>query len=155
MRAIYRLATLLLFVLASRTATAERKNGVYVEALGKGGVWGFGFDHRVARWATLGAVGSAFSQEGQRYVTLTPYVGFYLLRHGRSAWFADAGAPLAYTWTMSPVPEWSGDSAAGIGGSLSSGYEFRGRLIARLFLHGVVGKGGVAPWAGTSIGWAF
>lgn len=155
MRAICRVTAIVLIVLASRTAAAERENGVYVEALGKGGLWGVGFDHRITHTITLGVVGSGFSGSGQRYMTMTPYVGFYLGRRGRSALFADVGAPIAYAWAMSPVPEWSGDSSAGIGGSLSAGYEFRGRLIARIFLHGAVGRGGFLPWAGTSIGMAF
>lgn len=155
MRAVCRIAAFVLITLASRTSAAERTNGVYVEALGKGGLWGVGVDHRVTHWISLGAVGSGASLSGERYVTLTPYIGFYLGRRGRSALFADVGAPIAYAWAVSPVPEWSGDSSAGIGGSLSAGYEFRGRLIARLFLHAVAGRGGVLPWAGTSVGYAF
>ncbi len=136
-------------------ASAERTNGVYAEVLGKGGLWGLGYDHRVHHRFSVGAVGSAYSIEGQRYVTLSPYLGAYLLRSGRSAWFADAGAQVVHAWAPSPVPEWMGTSSTGVGGILSTGYEFRGRLLYRVFAHGAIGKGGAVPWLGTSIGWAF
>ena len=149
-------ATVVLGVLASALpASAERTNGIYAEVLGKGGLWGLGFDHRVHHRLTVGAVGSGYSLEGQRYISLSPYLGTYLLRSGRNAWFADAGAQFVYAWAPSPVPEWSGMSSTGVGAILSSGYELRGRFLYRAFVHGAIGKGGVAPWLGMSFGWAF
>ena len=146
-----------LLLIAARTAAAEQPHatGIYAEVGGKGGLWGVGLDHRVARAINLGAVGSGFSQAGQRYVTLTPYVGVYLVKHGSSALFTDVGAQIVYVWSQSPVPEWQGDSSAGIGGSLSAGYEYRSRLLLRIFMQGVAGKGGVLPWAGASVGFTF
>lgn len=145
---------MLVLVIARRSA-AERAHALYVEAFGKGGLWGLGYDHRIARRVSIGAVGSGFSLEGQRYITLSPYVGLYLARHGRSAWFADVGAQLAHVWSVSPVPEWPGESSSGVGGMVSTGYEFRGRFLFRLFVHGVAGKGGALPWAGSGVGWTF
>ena len=150
-----RTATVVLAIVASRTAVAERANSVYLEALGKGGLWGLGCDHRLSRRVSVGAVGSAWTLEGQRYISLSPYLGLYLARHGRSAWFADMGAQVAHVWSESPVPEWDGESSTGVGGTLSTGYEFRGRILFRLFAHGVLGKGGALPWVGTGIGWSF
>lgn len=155
MTRLRRIATVALVVCAARPATADRRNGIYVEAFGKGGLWGLGYDRRLARRVSIGVVGSGFSSEGQRYVSLSPYLGFYLARHGRSAWFADAGAQLAHVWAESPVPEWPGESSSGAAAMLSSGYEFRGRIIFRVFVHGVIGKGGALPWVGLGIGWAF
>ena len=150
-----RVAIVAIVMLASRTSDAERSNTIYVEAFGKAGLWGVGFDHRFDRRYVVGAVGSGQSFDGQRYVTMSPYVGLAIARYGRSAWFADIGAQFAHVWSDSPVPEWSGSSSTGVGGMLSTGYEFRGRLLFRLYIHGVIGKGGALPWAGTSLGWAF
>lgn len=155
MRSMLRLASVALALLVPRTAIAEHPRGVYVEAFGKGGLWGLGYDHRVASRVMFGAVGSAMSLEGQRYVSLSPYVGLYIARHGRSAWFADIGGQFAHVWTRSPVPEWEAPTSTGVGGMASTGYEFRGRLLVRVFVHGVIGKGGALPWAGTGIGWSF
>jgi hypothetical protein len=155
MRRTWRTALVVLGVLAVRTARAERANGIYVEAFGKGGLWGLGYDHRLGRRISIGAVGSGQSFEGERYVSLSPYLGLYLARYGRSAWFTDVGAQIAHVWSASPVPEWSGESSTGVGGILSTGYEFRGRILVRLFVHGVFGKGGALPWAGAGFGWAF
>jgi hypothetical protein len=155
MAVMLRLASAALVICASRIAVAERANSVYLEALGKGGLWGLGGDHRLSRRISIGAVGSAWSIDGQRYISFSPYVGLYIARHGRSAWFADVGAQLAHVWSDSPVPEWSGESATGVGGTVSTGYELRGPILVRIFVHGVLGKGGALPWAGTGIGWVF
>lgn len=150
-----RVALALVVMLASHTADADHSNTIYVEAFGKGGLWGLGYDHRFAHRYSIGAVGSGAKLDDERYLSLTPYLGLAIVRHGRSSWFADFGAQLAHVWSQSPVPEWDGDSSTGIGGTLSTGYEFRGRLLFRLYVHGVVGKGGALPWAGTALGCAF
>ncbi len=148
-------AVALVVMLASHTAAADHSNTIYVEAFGKGGLWGLGYDHRFAHRYSIGAVGSGASFDGERYVSLSPYLGLAIARHGRSAWFADFGAQIAHVWSDSPVPEWDGERSTGVGAMFSTGYEFRGRLLFRLYAHGVVGKGGALPWAGTSLGWAF
>jgi hypothetical protein len=151
-----RVAIVVLVVFSSAIAAAEEHpNAVYAEALGKGGLWGIGFDHRVSRHALLGVVGSTYLLEGQGYVTLSPYLGLYVVRAGHSSWFVDVGAQLAHVWTDSPVPEWSADSSTGVGGLASTGYEYRSRLLLRIYIHGVLGKGGALPWLGTSVGWTF
>ena len=142
-------------LLTASSAHAERANSIYLEAFGKGGLWGLGYDHRLDQRYSLGVVGSAENLSGQKYVSMSPYVGIAIARHGRSSWFADFGAQAVYAWAASPVPEWEGDSSAGIGGTLSTGYEFRGQLMFRIYAHGVIGKGGAVPWAGTGLGWAF
>lgn len=148
-------ALALLVLLVSHTSSAERRNDLYFEVLGKGGLWGLGYVRHIAPRVQLGAVGSGVSLEGERAVTFNPYLGFYIVHHGRSAWFADLGAQFAHVWSVSPVPEWSGSSDSGVGGFLSTGYEFRSRVIVRVFVHGVAGKGGVLPWLGAGVGWAF
>ena len=151
----WRSAIVLLATLAARPVRAERANSVYLEAFGKGGLWGLGYDRRLHPRVALGVVGSGYAFEGERYLSLSPYLGLYILRHGRSSWFADLGAQVAHAWSESPVPEWDGQSSSGIGGMMSTGYEFRGRLLVRVFVHGVFGKGGALPWVGADVGWAF
>jgi hypothetical protein len=135
---------------------ADPPRGVYAELLGKGGLWGLGYDQQLSPRFSLGVVGSIFVRERQRYASFSPYVGVYILRwcahHG---WFADAGLQLAHTWATSAIPEWDGDSSTGIGATLSTGYEYRNGVIARVFAHGAAGKGGILPWAGVGFGWAF
>ncbi|MCW5807786.1 MAG: hypothetical protein KIT31_35865 [Deltaproteobacteria bacterium] len=148
-------AILVCGMVAVRSAAAERATSVYVEAFGKGGLWGLGADHRVASRIVVGGVVSGHSLEGERYLSLSPYVSYYLLKRGRSAWFADAGVQLAHVWSDAHVPEWAGDSSTGIGAIVSSGYEFRGQLLVRAYVHGVAGRGGVFPWFGIAAGWTF
>lgn len=143
----------LLFV--PEPARTEPAHAVYAEVLGKGGLWGLGYDYRLRRRITLGVVASGYSLDGQRVVSLCPYLGAYLARGGPHSWFLDAGPQGVYTWTSSPVPEWDGDSAVGLGAGVSTGYEYRARILLRLFAQGVVGKGGALPWLGAGVGWTF
>ena len=57
--------------------------------------------------------------------------------------------------TRSPVPEWDGDRTTGVGAELSSGWEYRRGVLVRVYGMVAAGKGGAAPWLGSSIGWAF
>ena len=133
----------------------EHGNAVYVEGLGKGGLWGVGIDHYFhPRWR-VGLVGGGGSFEDQRYLTLTPYVALDIVRGGHNAWYVDGGPQLARAWNMSPVPEWSGSSSTGIGGTVSTGYEFRSRLLVRVFFLAAFGKGGLLPWVGVDVGVTF
>lgn len=140
---------------SAEPAHAERAHSVYAELFGKAGLWGLGFDRRISRRITLGAVGSVYGHDGQRYFALSPYLGFYLVQRSRHAWFADAGPLFVHSWASSPIPEWSGDSSTGVGAEVASGYEYRGELLVRFFVQAVIGKGGVLPWAGLGVGWAF
>lgn len=133
---------------------ADHVHTIYVEALGKGGVWGLGYDLRISERLAAGIVGSYTMLDGQHLFTASPYLS-YVPIGVRHRWFIDAGPQVIYTNTPSPVPEWTGTSDAGIGAQLSSGYELRGQhLMFRAYAMGVVGKSGVAPWFGTSLGWA-
>lgn len=142
-------------VSAPARAEPRRAHGVYLELFGKGGLWGLGYDYRLRRRITVGAVGSAARLDDQRVISFSPYFGLDLARSGAHAWFADLGPQLVHVWAPSPIPEWDGESATGIGAQLSSGYEYRARIILRVFVQGVVGKGGAMPWLGGGAGWAF
>jgi hypothetical protein len=151
-----RLATIALAaVLASSDASAEPVHGVYLEGLGKGGLWGLGYDHLMRHRLRLGIVGSGASLQGQRYVSASPYFGFNMLEDRGHALFVDAGAQVAHVWTQAPVPEWSGPSSTGIGGLASLGYEYRSAVLFRIYAHAAFGKGGLVPWAGMDLGFTF
>jgi len=134
---------------------ADRPNAIYAEALGKGGAWGVGYDYQLTHRFALGAVVSFAPLDGQRLYTFAPYFAAYVLGGGHHHWFADAGPLLEYLQTPSPVPEWKGMSSYGIGGQLSTGYEYRDHFLFRIYGEVIDGHNGVKPWAGISIGWTF
>ncbi|MCE9577160.1 MAG: hypothetical protein K8W52_28690 [Deltaproteobacteria bacterium] len=138
---------------AAARAPSLHRHSIYLEALGKGGVWGLGYDYRLTPRLAIGAVGSYLGLDGQRLLTFAPYVSLAPigLRH---RWFIDVGPQLVDVATPSPVPEWSGTHSTGIGGEVSSGYEYRGRVVVRVYAMAVAGGSGIAPWFGTSLGGA-
>lgn len=130
-----------------------RRHAAYLEILGKGGLWGVGYDYQARDWLGFGAVASFYVLDGQRVSSLSPYVALHPLGRGRHRWFVHAGPQLVRVSTPSPVPEWAGTSTTGVGAELCTGYEYRGRVLWRVFVMGAVGSGGATPWLGASIGW--
>jgi hypothetical protein len=131
----------------------EPRSAVYVEVLGKGGLWGLGVDHQHGRWLGGGLAGSFYVLDDQRVMALSPYLAAHPLGRGRHRWFVHTGPQLVRVSTPSPVPEWNGVASTGLGAQLSTGYEYRHRVLFRLSAMVVVGEGGVAPWLGASLGW--
>jgi len=138
---------------ATTTRTAPRRHAIYLEALGKGGVWGLGYALALRPRLAVGLVASFTALDGQHMTALAPSLTVYPLRTVRHRWFVDAGPQLVHLVTPSPVPEWSGTSSTGVGGQLSTGYEYRRGVLVRTFAMLVVGRGGVAPWLGVDLGW--
>lgn len=137
------------------TSTRPARHAIYVEALGRaGGVAGLGYGYQISRRLGVGAVGSINLLDGQRLYSLSPFVTLYPVGGARHRWFVEAGPHLARLVTPSPVPEWSGTSSNGIGGQLTTGYEYRRHVLTRVFAMVEVGRGGVAPWFGVDLGWA-
>jgi len=134
---------------------APRRHAAYLELLGKGGLWGIGYDFQYSRWLGGGVAGSFYVLDGQRVSSLSPYLAIEPLGSGHHRWFVHAGPQLYRVATPSPVPEWSGTSSTGLGAALSTGYEYRNHLLVRVFAMGVAGKHGVAPWLGASLGWSW
>lgn len=129
---------------------------VYAELGGKAGLWGLGYELSLSPRFVVGAAASYLVLDGQRIASLSPYAGAYLLgARGRHRWFVHGGPALVRVTTPSPVPEWDGTSTTGVGVEVSSGYEHRrGALSLRGFAMVAAGRGGVAPWAGMTIGFA-
>ena len=151
---MYRVVVVLVlaFVAIARPAHAERRHDVTIEALGKGGLWGLGYDYHFRHRFAVGSVGSYYQLSGDRYLTFSPYVMAYPVRGERFGWFAQLGPQLIHHSTPSPVPEWQGMSTTTFAGQLSSGIEFRDRIIVRAYAMMSVGEH-VVPWIGASIGW--
>lgn len=136
-----------------RSARQARPHAVYAELLGKGGLWGLGYDFQLLRHIAIGGVASTYTVGSREQIfTLSPYLTGYLAGSGRHRWFMQLGPQIIHLRRPSPVPEWPGTSSTGFGGELSTGYEFRGRALFRVFMMGAVGKGGAAPWLGMSLG---
>ncbi|MCX5745912.1 MAG: hypothetical protein NT062_25830 [Proteobacteria bacterium] len=145
-----------LLALLTTSAVAEpaplRRHSIYVEAFGKGGVWGLGYDLRITERMAVGIVASYLGLDGQRMMSATPYFSYAPIGH-HDRWFIDAGPHFVDLVTPSPVPEWAGTREAGVGAEVSTGYEHRGRVFFRVYAMGIIGGSGVSPWLGTSLGW--
>lgn len=133
-------------------ASTERKHAVYLELLGKGGLWGAGYDYAIHRKIAIGGLASFYVADGERVFSFSPYASLYVLGGKRHRWFVQGGPTVVHLQRPSPVPEWPGMSTTGVGAELSSGYELRTRVLFRAFAMGTYGKGGAAPWLGLSIG---
>ena len=144
----------LMLDVADASAEPAVSHAAYVELFGKGGLWGVGYDAQFHEHLAVGAAASFYVIDGQRVFSVSPYLAAYPLGEGRHRWFLHAGPQLVRVSTPSPVPEWDGTSSTGIGGELSSGYEYRHGLLVRVFAMGTIGKGGLAPWLGVSLGWS-
>jgi hypothetical protein len=136
-------------------APRDAANTVYVDLFGKGGLWGLGYDHQLGARFVIGGLASFYVLGGDRFTTIAPYVGAYLLGDARHRWFAHVGPELSRHTVPSPVPEWSGMSTNALTGEVSSGYEHRGaRVIVRAYAMLDVGEH-VTPGVGGSLGWRF
>ncbi len=130
----------------------RRDNLVYVELLGKGGLYGVGYERALGSRFHIGAAVSAFWLYGQRVLTASPYAGIDILRDERHGWFAQLGPKLTSISMAVDVPEWDGGTETGIGGELTTGWEYRNRIVVRVAGSVIVGPGGVTPWLGASVG---
>ena len=154
MRTATWVAAIVACALACTPAQAEpHPHAIYLELLGKGGAWGLGYDYAITPRLRIGAVASLTMLDGEQLTSVTPYAAWSILASEHHAWYVDAGPHVAHLEMPSPVPEWRGASSTGIGVDVSTGYEYRDRLLVRVFGMATIGGGGVAPWLGASIGW--
>jgi hypothetical protein len=134
---------------------AERPAGahaIYVDLLGRAGLWGIGYDYRPRRWLAVGAAASYYSFDGDRFTTLAPYASLYPLVRGPHAAFLQLGPSLVRRTTPSPVPEWNGMTTTRIGAELCAGYEYRRGVLIRAYAMASQGDH-LVPWLGVSLGW--
>lgn len=135
------------------TPAREAKHAFYVEALGKGGLWGVGYDYQLTHRFAAGAVASYYVLGGDQYLTFSPYVVAYPVRGEHHGWFVHAGPQVVHRATPSPVPEWNGMSTTSVSAELSSGYEYRRGVLVRIYAMGAIGDRFV-PGVGVSLGWS-
>lgn len=140
--------------LVAATARAEPHHAAYVEALGKGGLWGAGYEYQPFHRVAFGAVASYYQLGGDRYLTLSPYVTAYPVIRAAHRWFAQVGPQLVRRTTPSPVPEWDGMTTNSFAAEISSGYEYRNGFLLRIYAMAAVGDR-FAPGLGLSLGWSW
>lgn len=125
----------------------------YVEALGKGGLYGVGYEYSAKPWLGLGGALSYSNIRDEQVFTASPYVHLTALQGKRHALFGELGAIIAHSRVPSPVMNWDGMSDSGVGGFATVGWEYRrGHLVLRTSGGVAVGEGGAAPMLGFSIG---
>ena len=139
---------------AGREARAPPRHAVVLEALGKGGYWGLGYEFRLSPRLFAGVAASATWIADERFLSMSPYVGAELARRGRHGWFVQLGPQLVHHVVESPVPEWDGERTTDAGYQLTTGWEvrFARRWFARTSLSVVIGRDDVVPWGGVAIG---
>jgi hypothetical protein len=138
---------------ATPAAADEGHHLVYVEALGKAGLYGLGYEHALTSRLSLGGAASFAVIRDQQVLTLSPYVHGTLARGTRHALFTELGAVFVHSRIPSPVDDWDGMSDSGGGGFASLGWERAGdHLVVRASASVVVGEGRLAPWVGIAIG---
>jgi hypothetical protein len=135
------------------TAEPASKHLVYVELLGKGGLYGLGYEYAIAPWLGFGGAASYAEIRDEQLFTVSPYLHFNVLQGERHALFTEVGGILAHSRVPSPVMNWDGVSDTGSGGYLALGWEYHRRhLVLRTSGAIVAGEGGVAPMLGFAIG---
>jgi hypothetical protein len=148
-----RVPALALLVVAALAGRARADDILYVEALGKAGPYGLGYEHSIDKRIAIGAAASFISLEGQQLYTFAPYIHGTLVGAHRHRLFTELGAVLAHSRIPSPVSDWDGMTDTGGGGFLSLGYEYtRGHFLVRASGSVVAGEGGLAPMIGIAIG---
>jgi hypothetical protein len=149
------LVALAALLVAPATAAEPRPRQVaYVELFGKGGLGGLGYDIELGERVGAGLAASFYVLDDSRILSLSPYLTTWILGDGRHRWFVHAGPQIVRVSMRSPVPEWPGTTRHGVGVEVSSGWEYRARVVVRVFAMGTWGKGGFGPWLGVSFGWS-
>ncbi len=138
---------------AAAPAPETSRHLVYVEALGKGGLYGVGYERALLPWLAVGGAGSWSAVRGQHVTTLAPYAHATVVGHGHHALFGELGAIVARSSIASPVMDWDGLTTWGGGGFATLGYEHASRHVVLRASAGVaIGRGGAQPMVGFSIG---
>lgn len=142
---------------AVRVATSKdfRPHTAYVEALGRGGLWGLGYDYYFGERVALGGTTSYYQIDGQRFFSLAPYLSFYPVQQGKHRMLLQAGPQMLRKTVISPVPEWSGKTTLGFTATVAVGYEYRSDFLVRVYGMAAWGSEGLTPWLGASFGVTF
>jgi hypothetical protein len=132
--------------------SSPARHAVYVDLLGRAGLWGLGYDYQPRRWLGFGAAASFYILDGDRFSTIAPYAALYPIARGAHSAFLQLGPSASRRTTPSPVPEWDGMSTTQLGAALCAGYEYRRGVLFRAYA--MASKGDhLVPWLGVSLGW--
>ena len=138
---------------AAEPAPESSRHLVYLELLGKGGLYGVGYEYAIADWLGVGGAASFSELRDQQVITASPYVHVTALAGRRHALFGEVGAIFAHAHVASPVMGWDGASDSGGGGFAALGWQYqRGHVVVRASGGVVAGEGGLAPMLGFAIG---
>ena len=129
------------------------RHTVYVEALGKAGPYGIGYELGITPRLALGIAASYVTLSDQQLTTVAPYVHGESVRGMKHSMYADVGLIVVRSHVPSPVPEWDGMTETGAGMQATLGWEWRPwRLVMRTSMGVAAGEGGVAPFLGFAVG---
>lgn len=132
-----------------------RHHTVYVDLLGKHGLWGLNFERRVRGPWLIGIGGSSWTAGSRHTSTGVIYAGAVTPAWGSHSLFTHIG-PLVVHEREPSFAELPSLSRTRLGAQLSAGYQWSpGKFFLRGYTVLSVGKGGVAPWLGTSVGVSF
>jgi len=140
-------------IVASAGEPPPPRHLVYVEALGKGGLYGIGYEYAMTERLGVGAATSYSNLSEHQVFTMSPYLHAQIFNRGRHSLFAEVGGILAYSRIASPVENWDGMSEWGGGGFATLGWQYvRGPIVLRTSVGVAVGEGGGAPMTGIAFG---
>ena len=143
-----------LLVCGVAEAEPENPHLIYVEAGGKAGIYGVGYEHSITPRLSLGAVASYAVLRDQHIAQGSPYLHATLLGRRRHSLFGELGYVFVYSRIPSPVMNWDGMSESGAGGVAAIGWQRATRhLVLRAQGAVLVGEGGAGPWFGVAVGW--
>ncbi|HEY4240940.1 MAG TPA: hypothetical protein VGM88_14050 [Kofleriaceae bacterium] len=138
---------------SASTTPTDHPHAIYLDVLGRAGLYGVGYDFRFKKRFAIGAAVSYYHADGDHLTTVAPYVAVYPLLLGRHSLFVQAGATGIHRFTPSPVPEWMGYSQMNYSAEAAVGWEFRGPVLVRVY--GMMSQGDhLIPWFGASFGYS-
>ena len=140
-----------------QTTRITRPNAVYVELLGRGFIYGVGYDHTLFKWLGLGGSFSYFKLGEVSTVFINPYANFYPVGGQRNSLLMQLGTSFAYFGHRHDffMPVWDQDEGFDFSASIGIGYEYRRAFLFRVMLYGLFSEEGIYPWLGFTFGGAF
>lgn len=145
----------------------RRSNTFFVELGGNALVYSLNGEHfftpkagvRVgAMWLGVNVEADDGSDAGSAGVFVVPVMATYLLGDGNSHFEIGAGAGYANASVEDATLDDGGESGSTIYGTATFGYRYQkptGGVIFRAGFTPLFGEGGILPWVGLSVGYAF
>lgn len=127
---------------------------IYGELLGKGLLYGVGFDINFNKWIGVGGCFSYYKLFDLQAGIVAPYVNFYPVGGIKHSMIIQGGAEIVFA---SDTSEEFGAWGSGVGavGLVGMGWEFRYGFMIRIMMNGFFSQYGFLPWPGITLGGAF